>query len=42
MQLAHHFTNARQAAQVEGAILLVNETAGANFDHLKFIKKFML
>jgi hypothetical protein len=43
VQLAHHFTNARQAAQVEGAILLVDETAGANFDHLRIIKiKFML
>jgi hypothetical protein len=38
MQLAHHFTYLGQAAEVQGAILLIDQTAGSDLDHL-YIKE---
>jgi len=35
MKLPHNLTNAGQTAEVEGAILLIDQAAGANLNHLQ-------
>jgi hypothetical protein len=37
LQVPHHFTNTREAAQIECAKLLIDQAAGANLDDLQSV-----